>query len=64
LPGGHVGQVAAAVVALVPTVDLRGAIGLSSFGGLRYYLTAKVAASRQTGQFRRFPKAPQILWRG
>jgi APA family basic amino acid/polyamine antiporter len=38
---------AAAVVLLVLTVDLRGAIGFSSFGVLLYYLIANVAALSQ-----------------
>jgi APA family basic amino acid/polyamine antiporter len=53
--------VAAVVVVLVLTVDLRGAIGFSSFGVLVYYLTANVAAYSQTARHRRFSKALQIL---
>jgi APA family basic amino acid/polyamine antiporter len=53
--------VAAVVVVLVLTVDLRGAIGFSSFGVLLYYLTANVAAYSQTARHRRFPRALQIL---
>ena len=45
----------AAVVVLVLTVDLRGAIGFSSFGVLLYYLVANLAALRQ-GE-RRYPRA-------
>lgn len=53
--------VAAVVVALVLTVDLRGAIGFSSFGVLVYYLVANVAAYTQTGTDRRFPRALQVF---
>ncbi len=53
--------VAAAVAVLVLTVDLRGAIGFSSFGVLLYYLIANVAGYTQTPQHRRFPKPLQIL---
>jgi len=45
----------------VPRVDLRGAIGFSSFGVLLYYLTANTAAYTQTAPHRRFPKVLQIL---
>jgi len=48
---------AVAVVALVLTVDLRGAIGFSSFGVLLYYLIANASALTQTGDRRRFPRA-------
>ncbi|GAA1302693.1 APC family permease [Pseudonocardia xinjiangensis] len=53
--------VAAIVSLLVLTVDLRAAIGFSSFGVLLYYLTANIAAYTQERQQRRFPKALQIL---
>jgi APA family basic amino acid/polyamine antiporter len=53
--------VAAAVTVLVLTVDLRGAIGFSSFGVLLYYLTANIAAYTQPAGHRRFPKALQIV---
>ncbi len=53
--------VAAVVVALVLAVDLRGAIGFSSFGVLVYYLVANVAAYTQTGADRRFPRALQAF---
>jgi APA family basic amino acid/polyamine antiporter len=53
--------VAAIVVVLVLTVDLRGAIGFSSFGVLLYYFVANAAAYRQNPDVRRFPRALQIL---
>lgn len=53
--------VAGAVVALVLTVDLRGAIGFSSFGVLLYYLVANVAAFTQPGEQRRYPRAVQTV---
>ncbi|PZR52983.1 amino acid permease [Xylanimonas oleitrophica] len=52
---------AAVVVLLVLTVDLRGAIGFSSFGVLVYYLVANLAAWTQTGGDRRFPRWAQAL---
>jgi basic amino acid/polyamine antiporter, APA family len=52
---------AVVVVALVLTVDLRGAIGFSSFGVLLYYLVANVAALTQDRAHRRFPRALQVL---
>jgi basic amino acid/polyamine antiporter, APA family len=53
--------VAAIVVALVLTTDLRGAIGFSSFGVLLYYFVANAAAYRQSPAQRRFPRWLQIL---
>ncbi|HEX8495784.1 MAG TPA: APC family permease [Actinomycetales bacterium] len=53
--------VAAAVCALVLTLDLRGAIGFSSFGVLLYYLVANLAARTQDAAHRRFPRALQVL---
>jgi len=53
--------IAAGVCLLVLTVDLRGAIGFSSFGVLLYYLVANVAAYTQPVPHRRFPKVLQIL---
>jgi APA family basic amino acid/polyamine antiporter len=53
--------VAAAVCALVLTVDLRGAIGFSSFGVLIYYLIANVSAYTQPREQRRWPRAVQVL---
>jgi len=52
--------VAVVVVALVLTVDLRGAIGFSSFGVLAYYAVANLAAWTQTGAHRRYPRALQV----
>ncbi|MFI2105272.1 APC family permease [Isoptericola sp. NPDC019693] len=53
--------VAAVVVALVLTVDLRGAIGFSSFGVLAYYAVANAAAWTQDGEHRRYPRALQAV---
>ncbi|WP_026059866.1 APC family permease [Microbacterium yannicii] len=53
--------VAAAVLLLVAFVDLRGAVGFSSFGVLLYYLVANVAALRQHGQARRYPRALAVV---
>ena len=53
--------VAAVVVALVLTTDLRGAIGFSSFGVLLYYFVANASAYRQYGEVRRFPRWLQVL---
>jgi len=53
--------VAAVVIVLVALVDLRGAIGFSSFGVLLYYFVANVAAFRQRGQARRYPLALQVI---
>lgn len=49
------------VVVIVVLVDLRGAIGFSSFGVLLYYLVANVAAFRQAGAARRYPRALQVV---
>jgi basic amino acid/polyamine antiporter, APA family len=59
----HRAEVAVAVVvcALVLTVDLRGAIGFSSFGVLVYYAVANVSAYTQKGSWRRFPRVLQVL---
>ncbi len=59
----HRAEVALAVVvcALVLTVDLRGAIGFSSFGVLLYYLVANLAAWTQPREHRRFPRAWQVV---
>ena len=58
----HHAEVALAVVvcALVAVVDLRGAIGFSSFGVLGYYLIANLAAATQSPEHRRFPRALQV----
>jgi APA family basic amino acid/polyamine antiporter len=53
--------VAAVVVVLVLTTDLRGAIGFSSFGVLLYYFVANAAAYRQGAGARRFPRWLQLL---
>jgi basic amino acid/polyamine antiporter, APA family len=52
---------AAVVCVLVLTVDLRGAIGFSSFGVLLYYLVANLSAATQDKGHRRFPRALQAL---
>ncbi len=51
----------AVVCVLVLTVDLRGAIGFSSFGVLVYYLVANLSAWTQTGVHRRYPRALQLI---
>lgn len=53
--------VATAIVLLVAVVDLRGAIGFSSFGVLLYYFVANVAAFRQGTPVRRYPRALQVI---
>jgi APA family basic amino acid/polyamine antiporter len=53
--------VAAVVVVLVLTTDLRGAIGFSSFGVLLYYFVANAAAYAQGAPARRFPRWLQLL---
>lgn len=55
----HVAEIVVAVVivALVLTVDLREAIGFSSFGVLGYYLVANLAALTQPAVERRVPRA-------
>jgi len=57
----HHAEIAIAVVIalLVATVDLRGAIGFSSFGVLVYYFVANVAAFKQ--QPRRYPRLLQVI---
>jgi APA family basic amino acid/polyamine antiporter len=50
---------AAVVVVLVLTIDLRGAIGFSSFGVLLYYTVANLAAFTQPPEQRRYPRALQ-----
>jgi len=54
-------SVAAVVVVLVLTTDLRGAIGFSSFGVLLYYFVANAAAYSQGRGARRFPRWLQLL---
>ena len=53
--------VAAVVVVLVLTTDLRGAIGFSSFGVLLYYFVANASAYRQPSSARRFPRWLQVF---
>ena len=45
---------------VVLTVDLRGAIGFSSFGVLLYYLVANLSAFTQDHEHRRFPRLLQV----
>ena len=52
---------AAAVCVLLLVVDLRGAIGFSSFGVLIYYLITNISAFTQSPQQRRYPRALQLL---
>jgi len=49
-----------AVIALVLAVDLRGAIGFSSFGVLLYYFIANAAATTQPRSERRVPRALSV----
>jgi APA family basic amino acid/polyamine antiporter len=58
----HRAEVMLAVVVsvLVLTVDLRGAIGFSSFGVLIYYFVANVAALTQPREQRRYPRVLQV----
>src|SRR5690606_6246110 len=53
--------VGAAVIALVLLVDLRGAIGFSSFGVLLYYVVANLAALSQPAEHRRVPRAVPVI---
>ncbi|MDD9153330.1 amino acid permease [Plantibacter flavus] len=53
--------VGAVVIVLVLLVDLRSAIGFSSFGVLLYYVVANVAAYRQTREHRRYPRAVSVF---
>jgi APA family basic amino acid/polyamine antiporter len=53
--------VAIVVVALVLLVDLRGALGFSSFEVLVYYGIANAAASTQPRRDRRLPRALQVV---
>lgn len=54
----HRAEIVVAVIVgvLVLTVDLRGAIGFSSFGVLLYYLIANLSAFNQGTRERRFPR--------
>ena len=49
------------ITLLVLTVDLRGAIGFSSFGVLLYYLVANLSAFTQDPAHRRFARPLQVL---
>ena len=53
--------IAAIVITIVALIDLRGAIGFSSFGVLLYYLIANFAAFRQRPPARRYPRLLQIV---
>ena len=53
--------IAVIVIAAVLLVDLRGAIGFSSFGVLLYYLIANLSAFRQGPAARRYPRALQLV---
>ena len=53
--------IAAAVVILVLTTDLRNAIGFSSFGVLLYYAIANASAYTQPPERRRWPRAFNIV---
>jgi APA family basic amino acid/polyamine antiporter len=59
----HRAEVVLAVIvsALVVTVDLREAIGFSSFGVLLYYLVANLSAFTQDRGRRRYPRWLQVL---
>jgi APA family basic amino acid/polyamine antiporter len=52
---------AAVIVVLVLTVDLRGAIAFSSFGVLLYYFVANLAAFTQDRARRRYPRVLQAV---
>ncbi|MDE9366932.1 APC family permease [Luteipulveratus sp. YIM 133132] len=49
------------VAALVLVADLRGAIGFSSFGVLLYYAVANASALTQSGEYRIYPRALQVI---
>ncbi len=49
------------VIVIVSLVDIRGAIGFSSFGVLLYYLIANLAAFRQGAGARRYPRLLQVI---
>ena len=59
----HHAEVALATVVslLVLTIDLRGAIGFSSFGVLVYYAIANLSAFTQPVAQRRWPRALNVL---
>jgi APA family basic amino acid/polyamine antiporter len=56
--------VAVVIVLLVAVIDLRDAIGFSSFGVLVYYLIANLSAFRQGRDHRRFPRFLHVLGAG
>jgi APA family basic amino acid/polyamine antiporter len=58
----HRAEVVLAVIVglLVLTIDLRGAIGFSSFGVLLYYFIANLAAFTQQAGDRRYPRLLQV----
>lgn len=49
------------VIALVATLDVRSAIGFSSFGVLLYYFVANASALRQGAPIRRYPRGLFVL---
>jgi APA family basic amino acid/polyamine antiporter len=53
--------VGAIVIVTVALVDLRGAIGFSSFGVLIYYFIANASAYRQSADARLYPRVLQVL---
>ncbi|MGZ5390923.1 MAG: APC family permease [Aeromicrobium sp.] len=59
----HHAEIALAVIVslLVCVIDLRGAIGFSSFGVLLYYFIANTSALTQIKEQRRYPKGLQVL---
>jgi len=59
----HHAEIAVALVvgALVVAVDLRGAIGFSSFGVLLYYAVANASAFTQATPHRRYPRWLQVV---
>lgn len=59
----HRAEVVIAVLAAAAaaTLDLRGAIGFSSFGVLVYYAIANLAAFTQSGDDRRWPRALNVF---
>lgn len=59
----HRAEIALAVVVsvLVTTIDLRGAIGFSSFGVLVYYAIANASAATQPPERRRWPRTLNLL---
>lgn len=59
----HHAEIALAVIVsiLVLTIDLRGAIGFSSFGVLLYYVIANLSAFTQDRQHRRYPRFVPII---